>query len=1536
MVTYYPLSNTQRLLLSEQLQDVQSPHMNIGGYFVVEGILDLDTYKKALSKVISTNDILRTFFVVNNKGEYQQEVKNSVELALLVKNVANTEYDEEYVAEFVEKRMQRPFNLLNEQPYQFGVLVSEDRTFCYSIYNHLVADGWSVALAAKKIVSNYNSLIGNESISNVEEISYFEVLDKDEAYSQSEKYLSDKKYWNDKASKFGDFQWNIAGKQRYKNVSTSFTKKAALTEPQLCRIREYCVKNNTHTFHFYLAVIFLILKNRTQHDKLLMNIRLQNRSGKRQKSSLGAFSNVSPLLLDLSVNSINELFKSISSELKDSYKHQKCSWKEFYGSPELGVDGIKDSIVLSYEPHDHNYIVDGQETRTQNIHNGMVKSLLDIYIREFRIGSGAEVCFNFDLDLFGEIEGSIIVQQFSLLIDQIIYQGKEKLNELNFLSKIEQEIFINMNNTDTLLLKDNLCSVLDDVFYKFPNDLAVVCDRDQLLYSELAMKANRFAGFLQSKGVSVNDRIAVKLDYSCDMVVAMTAIIIVGATFVPISIDEPLNRADKMLEDSKVQYIIADSLENFFVEKITLSQLNSYTDSFKKPIDNFDELLSLYIVYTSGSTGNPKGVINTHRAAVNVLEEWIDKYKIVIENFVLLQTSSFAHDVFIGNFLKTIATGGTLVLPTSEERHDFSQLSELIVEHRVNALDSTPSLVVALLDYMKSHAVDDSSLKLIVLGSDICSLEDYRKLVIRYKDQAMVLNSYGVSEAAIYSSDYRVLEVDQLPMNGNLSIGRPFRNTKMYVINEKLEQVGIGCKGELCIYGHGLAAGYTDEELTNNSFIELQGIGRVYRTGDLAKVLTDGNIEFIGRKDFQIKMLGYRIEPGEIESVLDSMPKVSKVIVVVSEFEGKRILIAYYISEGLIERNDFLSLLSGVVPNYMIPSFFIRLDELPITKNGKIDRKLLMQRPLEKKTVQENQVTKQSEDKKNIQNIWNKVLGNRFSPDKLFFEMAGDSLEAIRIASEMNASGYACSYLDVYNSKSFEEFYNLIIVVPKIDSLLQANRFLAQRFEDDVQLVKLHNSKLGVAIIELQLPKNKLAVDVQVIFQFCKMRFSLDINPQYIAGKEYETLGSSSTKKLLNEFVNMEKMYFQSLVGLQSTEYIQHPLYYKDFKKYYRNVYFVSRLKIDFDKIEDIKLAVNSLLKNNDLLRSRLKQESLGSYRWEVFPVDYAEVPVLDLTSLDLFSSYDFLYTVMGEYFIKKNEFRKFMFRVVIVKLNMRDAFLWYFMDDSIHDNYGSHLIEHYLSSVSDYGYKDYSSCTNYSDYLSKYFHSNSDNTPTDLVQKMELMEHQEATNQYKDFIKKNTKNKEVSKFRYTFKVENSFNDFSLAIEAFICFVTHHFPFSKIPFVLLHNTRLYSPETLMTSIGAFIDEIPLMIDAKLSVEQNIELIKYKLDYVNENGIHFQNLLLNPDLQGAPGQKQVKNIAGDLRKTSSLLLFNFKQGDIQMEELDSGSDSAIKRWLYGLSFNISIIDGVCELYIRFPYKVNEDKLKEVFDRRFENV
>ena len=488
---------------------------------------------------------------------------------------------------------------------------------------------------------------------------------------------------------------------------------------------------------------------------------------------------------------------------------------------------------------------------------------------------------------------------------------------------------------------------------EYPDNVAIAFGDQEVTYRELDERSNKLGNYLRNKGLREESFVAICVDRSPEMVVCALAVMKAGGVYVPIDPEYPQDRIDYLIDDANAKYVISqDKYLSFFNENKAVQRiaLERESDAIAAQASTFvpNKLSAnhlVYIYYTSGSTGKPKGVMIEHGSLYNMAICWLEEYQLEADTS-LLQIAGFSFDVFAGDLCRSLLSGGKMVICDQETLLDFEQLYSMMIRHQINILEVTPTLGISLLDYAYENELDLSWMKLLIVGSDKCSAEGFRRMIMRYGEQFRIINSYGTTETTIDSSYYENTDLDSLAALSNIPIGKPLYNTKYYLLDEDLEPVPVGIEGEIYIGGDGLARGYLNKPgLTRERFIENPFCAgeRMYRTGDTGMWLADGNLQCMGRIDDQVKVGGNRIELGEIETTLQKHSSINQCIVLAKEYaNGNKKLVAYVVPQEGYKQTEVLAYLNGQLPAYMVPFMLLELEEFPLTPNGKIDKKALL------------------------------------------------------------------------------------------------------------------------------------------------------------------------------------------------------------------------------------------------------------------------------------------------------------------------------------------------------------------------------------------------------------------------------------------------------------------------------------------------------------------------------------------------------------------------------------------------------------------
>ena len=604
---------------------------------------------------------------------------------------------------------------------------------------------------------------------------------------------------------------------------------------------------------------------------------------------------------------------------------------------------------------------------------------------------------------------------FLTAIQSILRNPEQRISDIPIMPDSErQRVEHEFNDTTIDYPRDKtILDLFRQHVVETPNNVALVVGDVELTYRELNTRANRLAHYLRAIGVHPDVLVGICVDRGIEMIVGLLGILKAGGAYVPLDPSYPRERIGFMLNDAAAPVLLTQKALLGTIPDATACvvcldadwpTISQYGE--QDPISAVTSADLAYAVYTSGSTGWPKGVMVEHRSLVNLAYAWRAAYELNQFDVRLLQIASMSFDVFAGDLVRALTNGGRLVICPDEVRQHPQSLYKLLMKHRINIFEATPGLIIPLMDYVHENRLDFGWLKVLIIGSDSLPIQYYRTLLERFGAGMRIINSYGVTEATIDSS-YFEARGTSMPSGITTPIGKPLQNTRFYIWDEEFRHMPIGVAGELYIGGEGLARGYLNREaLTTDRFISLPRAAqqRVYKTGDIARWLPDGNMEFLGRADEQVKLRGYRIELGEIQARLLSHPSVESTAVLARAVNGDgRELVAYVVSDGDWDVKKLRAYLKAVLPDYMIPSFFVRLDELPLTHNGKVDKEALSDPTAAAFDRSNDYVPPRDSQEEQLVEIWRECLGvDHIGVNDNFFELGGHSLKAMQIVSRIH------------------------------------------------------------------------------------------------------------------------------------------------------------------------------------------------------------------------------------------------------------------------------------------------------------------------------------------------------------------------------------------------------------------------------------------------------------------------------------------------------------------------------------------------------
>ncbi|MBS1529440.1 MAG: amino acid adenylation domain-containing protein, partial [Bacteroidetes bacterium] len=559
----------------------------------------------------------------------------------------------------------------------------------------------------------------------------------------------------------------------------------------------------------------------------------------------------------------------------------------------------------------------------------------------------------FDSSLYQKSTIERMAGHYRQLLRSLINDPTKRVGALQMLTPAEeQDILVKFNDTLTYYpAEKTLVDIFEEQVARTPDAVALRRHDQTMTFAELNERSNQLANYLISEGAKPADNIGLITARSFDMMISMYGIMKAGGAYVPIDPEYPIDRQEYILENSKAIKVIADGdypLRDLLpADKfVKLPELDLGGYSKENPGVKIDSKQLAYTIYTSGSTGRPKGVMIEHHSAVNLCL-WVNKeYSIGPEDRLLFITS-MCFDLSVYDIFGMLAAGGSVIIVEQHELMDVPKLKDMMLNYGITFWDSVPTTMDYLIRELESRDQDylQETLKVVFMSGDWIpvNLPDRIK---KFFPKTQVISLGGATEGTVWSNYFPVK--DKVPADWtSIPYGRPLANNFFYILNEQLQPQPIGIPGELYIGGVGVAHGYAnDEDKTNYSFVKDpfsdKAGGRMYRTGDLGRMLPNLNMEFVGRKDNQVKIRGYRIELGEIESVLSQCDVVRQAVVLAKDDKDKKKrLVSYVVGQGDYSREKVIDFLKAKLPDYMVPTLWMELDELPLTSNNKIDRKAL-------------------------------------------------------------------------------------------------------------------------------------------------------------------------------------------------------------------------------------------------------------------------------------------------------------------------------------------------------------------------------------------------------------------------------------------------------------------------------------------------------------------------------------------------------------------------------------------------------------------
>ena len=787
-------------------------------------------------------------------------------------------------------------------------------------------------------------------------------------------------------------------------------------------------QNGATLYMTLLAAFNVLLYRYSGQEDICVGTTVAGRNQQELEGLIGFFINTLALRSEVKGNrSFTELLKDIKTTTLEAYSHQEVPFEKVVDAVVKGRDASRNPLFqvlfsLQNTPEIPELKLGGLSLSAENQKHNTSRFDIAFMVRETEKGIHATIEYNTDLYSAERIEA--MASHFSELLRSIVTAPQTQVGKLSMLTKGEQSELSSFEQSLVTYPKDQtIAQLFEQQAAKNPDTIAVAFEEQQLSYKALNERANQLAHYLQGKGVKSGTLVPLLMERGADMLTGILGILKAGGAYVPIDADFPQDRIAYMLEDTKATVVVTSSTVSHQLpsgaditiieldeEKATLRQQPTTSPATKQAAESL-----AYVIYTSGSTGKPKGVEISHQNITDYvygLEERIHLSE--SKSFALV--SSIATDLGNTVLYGSLITGGTLHVFSKETTSHIEAIHEYFNQNEIDCLKIVPS-------HWKALTLEGRPLlpkKQLIFGGEALQ-RTVAETIQATGTNCRIINHYGPTETTIGKL---VHEVDKTREYGvTIPIGKPFSNTKTYILSKELTLCPIGVPGQLYIAGDGLAKGYLNNPgLTKEKFIQHPKTKeRLYATGDKVQYQNDGNILFIGRVDDQVKIRGYRVEPGEIGRILEQSEQVAQAIVLAKDDkQGNKQLVGYIVPTASYDKQELQEHLRKQLPDYMVPAHLVELDSFPLTANGKIDRKALPD-PEGPTTAQYTAPTNETEEK--LKGIWQEVLElEDLSTTDDFFELGGHSLLAVRLISLIRkAFGMELPIADVFDYPTVEK-----------------------------------------------------------------------------------------------------------------------------------------------------------------------------------------------------------------------------------------------------------------------------------------------------------------------------------------------------------------------------------------------------------------------------------------------------------------------------------------------------------------------------------
>jgi tyrocidine synthetase-3 len=1006
----YALSSSQlRLWILGQFEGGVA--YNLSGAYVFDGTLNEEALEASLHSLIERHEILRTVFREDSAGNIRQIILSPDSLGFGISRADLRGQGQDELSRLLQEESSRPFDLFNGPLLRVTLYRVEEQKWIFSyVKHHIISDGWSMHILIRELFTFYHAY----SRGAANPLKPLRIQYKDYAAWQQEQL-------NNPTLKAAREYWlrQFEGALPVLELPADYTRPAVKTfngssitrriDPSLARkIKAFSQEQGGTLFMGMLSAVYALLYRYTGQEDIIIGTPVAGREHEDLADQIGFYVNTLALRGRFSgKDNFRQLFDHVRKVTLGAFEHQLYPLDQLISDLDVRRDMSRNALFDVLVTQQIIGMGGGQGTgpaqdagqlRFTDYDRGEYESSqVDLSLDFMESGDELLTIIQYNTDIYKESSMQRLAYHLEQLLDAVMKQPSAPLSQLDYLTaKEKRQLVEDFNDTAAGYRRNKTINVLfEEQVRKTPDAIALVFEQKRFTWQQLNEQSNRLAHYLRAHyKIQPGDRLAICLERGPRMIIALLAVLKSGGAYVPIDPQHPQERISYMLEDSKSKVLIhGEEMERFRREQYSYSTENPQPTN--KPTD------LMYILYTSGSTGKPKGCMLEHGGVVNRIEWMWQEYGFNSSD-IIMQKTTFTFDVSVWELFLPLCWGARMVLCHCDDIGSPERILALIEKEQVTCLHFVPGMLQAFISWVSAHEGKEGlrSLRKVMASGEALGVETVRSW---YElSDAPLHNLYGPTEASIDVSYYATSATDS-----RIPIGRPIWNTQLYILGEHQQVQPLGVAGEICIGGEGLARGYWNRaELTAEKFVRnpFRKGERIYRTGDLGRWLEDGTIEYLGRKDEQVKVRGYRIELGEIEAALQSHPLVSSCVVVAKAVQqGEKELVAYMTGEQELNASELRSWLDKTLPHYMVPSHYVQLEAFPLTTSGKVDRKALPDPEGLGLSAGTEYVGPRNETEAKLVQLWQEILGvERIGVKDNFFTLGGHSLKMIRLGSQVH------------------------------------------------------------------------------------------------------------------------------------------------------------------------------------------------------------------------------------------------------------------------------------------------------------------------------------------------------------------------------------------------------------------------------------------------------------------------------------------------------------------------------------------------------